>query len=122
MNTNTNSPTGHTRDIAPEHIAQLLTRAAQQMDGDTVAALRRARNTALERQSQSKRVFALSTGRGVYWPMPHSAYQWVAIAILLMAALVGGINYWHHIHEREMSHLDIAILTDDLPMEIFIDR
>ena len=119
---NTNSPNNNPRDIAPERIARVLTRAAQQLDDDTVAALRRARNVALQRQSLSKPVFALSTGHSIHWPIPHTIHQWMAMAILLIAALAGGISYWHHAHEREMTHLDIAILTDDLPMEIFIDR
>lgn len=115
---NTTNP----HDITPEAIAGLLTRATGQLDDNTVAALRRARNLALERQAPSQPVFALSTGRSTHWQMPHTTHQWAAIVILLVVVLVGGISYWHHAREREMSHLDIAILTDDLPMEIFIDR
>lgn len=121
MNTNTNSPNNNSRDIAPERIAQLLTRAAQQLDGNTVAALRRARNAALERQSQCKPVFVLSAEHGMRWLMPHSAQQWVATIILLVAILFGGLSYWQHAHENDLIHLDTAILTDDLPLEVFVD-
>jgi len=122
MSTNINSPDDKSPDVAPERIAQMLTRAAQQLDDDTVAALHRARNRALARQTVSRSVFALDTGHNLHWPMPHTSRQWMAAAILL-AALAGGVSYWHHnTREHEMSHLDIAILTDDLPMEIFIDR
>lgn len=114
--------TSHPHDMTPEAIAGLLTRAAEQLDDDTVAALRRARSLALERQALSQPAFALSTGHSTHWPIPHTIHQWMVMAILLIAALAGGISYWHHAHEREMTHLDIAILTDDLPMEIFIDR
>lgn len=109
-------------DITPEAIAGLLTRATGQLDDNTVAALRRARNLALERQALNQPAFALSTGHHIHWPIPHTTQQWMAMAVLLVAVLAGGVSYWHHAHEREMSHLDIAILTDDLPMEIFIDR
>lgn len=112
MNENTNTP---------EAIAKLLTRAADQLDGRTVAALRQARNVALERQSLSRPVFSLSTGHGVHWLIPHSAYQWAATVILLVATLVGGVNYWQHTQEHELVHLDVAILTDDLPLEVFVD-
>lgn len=108
-------------DITPETIARLLTRATGQLDDNTVAALRRARNLALERQILNQSAFALSTGHSIHWPVPHTTHQWMAMAVLLIAMLAGGISYWHHAHEREISHLDIAILTDDLPMEVFID-
>ena len=116
---NTNSPNNNSRDIAPERIAKLLTRAAQQLDDDTVAALRQARNAALQRQSLSKPVFALSTGHNIRWLMPHSTQQWVAAIILFVAILFGGLSYWQH--ENDLSHLDTAILTDDLPLEVFVD-
>lgn len=113
---NTTNP----QDITPEAIAGLLSRAAEQLDDNTVAALRQARNLALEKQTRP--AFALSTGHGMHWPTPHTPHQWVVTAILLIAVLAGSISYWHHAHEHEMSHLDIAILTDDFPMEIFLDR
>ncbi len=109
-------------DISPEAIAGLLARAADQLDEGTVAALRRARDLALEKQSLRQPAFMLSSGHGLHWPVPRTATQWVAAAILLIAAIAGGVNYWHHAHERAMSHLDVAILTDDLPMEVFLDR
>lgn len=121
MSTNTNPPNNNSRNIAPERIAQLLTRAAQQLDDNTAAALRRARSTALERQSQSNPVFMLSTGHGLRWLMPHSAHQWMATIILLVAILFGGLSYWQHAHENDLAHLDAAILTDDLPLEVFVD-
>lgn len=119
MNINTHSPNENSRDIAPERIAQLLTRAAQQLDDDTVTALRQARNVALEKQSLSSPVFALSTAHNIRWLMPHSAHQWMAAIILFVAILFGGVSYWQH--ENDLSHLDAAILTDDLPLEVFVD-
>lgn len=121
MNTNFNSPGDNSQDVAPGRIAQMLTQATQQLDNDTVAALHRARNRALARQTARRPVFALDAGHNIHWPMPHTSRQWMAAAVLL-AALAGGISYWHHAHEHDASHLDIAILTDDLPMEVFIDR
>lgn len=107
--------------IDPKHITRLLTRATEQLDGDTVAALCRARNRALERQASTRPAFSLSTGHHLPWPSPHSVPQWIGMAALLLAMVAGGISYWHHARE-EMSHLDIAILTDDMPMEVFVDR
>jgi len=70
---------------------------------------------------QKKHVFALSTGQGAHWLMPHSTHQWVAVAILLVAMLFGGITYVHHTQEHDLAHLDAEILTDDLPLEVFVD-
>lgn len=122
MNTNTNPPNSISRGITPERVAQLLTRAAQGLDDNTAAALRRARNAALERQSQSKPVFMLSTGHSMRWLVPHSTHQWVATIILLVAVLFGGLSYWQHTQENDLGHLDAAILTDDLPLEVFVDK
>ena len=119
MNINTNSPNENSRHIAPERIAQLLTRAAQQLDDDTVTALRLARNVALEKQSLSRPVFVLSAAHSIRWLMPHSTHQWIAAIILFVAILFSGVSYWQH--EIDLSHLDTAILTDDLPLEIFVD-
>ena len=107
--------------LTKEAIGKLLTRAAQQLDSGTVTALRRARDVALERQLQKKHIIALSTGHGTHWLMPHSTHQWVAVAILLVAVLFGGITYVHHAQEHDLTHLDAEILTDDLPLEVFVD-
>lgn len=119
---NNNSVDNAHRDIAPERIAQLLTRATQQLDDTTVAALRRSRIVALERQSAGKPVSVLSTGHGLHWLMPHSTHQWVATVILFAAIIFGGVHYWQHTREVELAHLDAAILTDDMPLEAFVDN
>jgi hypothetical protein len=118
---NTRPPHNDRQTLTKEAIAKLLTRAAQQLDSGTVTALRRARDVALERQLQKKHVFALSTGHGTHWLMPHSPHQWVAVAILLVAVIFGGITYVHHAQEHDLTHLDAEILVDDLPLEVFVD-
>ena len=121
MTTNTDRSNNSPRGVAPERIAQLLTRAAQQLDENTVATLCRARGTALERQSQNKPVFELSTGRGIHWLAPHSSSHRITVIIILMAIFFGGLSYWQHAHENDIARLDAAILTDDLPLEVFVD-
>ena len=118
MNTNTQP-----ENINPERIAELLTRSAQQLDDNTVTALSRARHIALQRQLQSKPVFALSTGHEAHWLIPHSAQQWMATIIVLVMILFSGVSYWQSMQAQEpdISRLDIAILTDDLPLEVFVD-
>lgn len=118
---NVKPPENDRQPFAVEAIAKLLTRATQQLDTDTVTALQRARSIALERQLQKKHVFALSSGQGAHWLIPHSTHQWAAAVIVLVTILVGGINYWQHAQEHELSHLDAEILIDDLPLEVFVD-
>lgn len=108
------------RTADPKRITALLTQAVAQLDSDTVAALRKARSGALARQAHHP-VFALSTGHGTHWLVPHSGRQWAATAFLLALLLAGGGSYWHHANELELALTDIAILTDELPMEIFVD-
>lgn len=121
MNINARLSNEHqTPDYVPERIAELLTCAAEQLDSDTVEALRQSRQTALKRQSVRARSASLTSGYGIYWPIFHSARQWMAI--LLMAVVVAGAGYWQHHNKHEtMTNLDIAILTDDMPLEVFID-
>lgn len=63
----------------------------------------------------------LSMEQGIRWLTPHSTHQWIATIILLVAVLFGGLNYWHHMKESELGQLDTAILTDELPLEVFVD-
>lgn len=116
---NNNSSNSNPGDIAPEHVARLLTQAAQQLDDHTVAKLRRAREIALDRQSARQPVFTLSTGHGFH--MPHFSHQWVGMALLIVAMFFGAATYLHLEHENEISRLDTAILTDELPLEVFVD-
>lgn len=110
----------------PESIAKLLTRSADTLDSETTDKLRRARNVALSRQPAHNSVLALSSGNAAHLLIPHTPQQWFATIILLAALLVSLASYWHHgaepeVNNQDMSHLDLAILTDDLPMEIFLD-
>jgi len=110
------------QDVDPERIAALLALAAEQLDNNTVEALRRARHAALERQAVHEPAFALDGRHGHHWPIPHTPRQW-AVAALLLTVVAVSTGYWQHLRKHEMmAHLDVAILTDDMPMEVFIDH
>jgi hypothetical protein len=105
----------------PDKIAQLLTQSTRQMDARTLSALSQARHNALERQEAHAPVFALAgTDRSSHWLAQHAATQWIA-AGLLAATLVLASSYYHHSQEQQIGELDVAILTDELPMEVFVD-
>ena len=109
-------------DISPERITGLLTLATEQLDNNTVEALRRARHAALNRQAMHATAFALDSRHGLHLQLPHTPRQWAAAALLL-AVVAGSMGYWQHLHKKEMmTHLDVAILTDDMPLEVFVDH
>lgn len=109
-----------TTKLDPGKVAQLLTQSSRQLDDSTLSALADARRIALKRQRVLSPVAALSTGRWTYNLVPHSGQQWLFTA-LLVAILMFSAGYWQHAQEQLISELDVAILTDELPIEVFVD-
>lgn len=106
--------------LNPDKITQLLNQSTRQLDQQTLSALSQARQNALSRQFAYTPVFALSTGNWTQRLVPNTARQWLA-ALMLAAAVAGGAGYWRHSQEQQISELDVAILTDELPIEVFVD-
>ena len=111
-------------ELDPAKIAELLTISNRQLDKTTVSALVDARQNALQRQSLRKPVFALAPTHGsAHWAnrlVPHSAHAWVA-AILLVAVFIAGTNYWQNLQDQQIDEIDVAILTNDMPIDVFVD-
>ncbi len=105
-------------------IGQLLNRSANQLDRGTLDKLQAARRAALQHQhtEQQAPVLAWLTEHGVihHGSTPyHRAYNFGVIA-LLVAILFGGALYWQQTC-NDHSDVDLAILTDDLPVEMYVD-
>lgn len=48
-------------------------------------------------------------------------FNW-AVALLFIACLFSGAAYWqNNISDHEISEVDVAILTDDLPLHAYVD-
>jgi Protein of unknown function (DUF3619) len=115
-----------TNELDHRKIAQLLTQSTRELDETILFALVNARQNALKRYSERAAVFALtpaSAHPSVRWTdrlIPHSAQPWIA-AGLFAAVLIAGMGVWHNVQEQQISELDMAILTDDLPIEVFVD-
>jgi hypothetical protein len=113
-------------ELDPAKIAELLTISARQLDKATLSALADARQNALKRQSVRKPVFALASASAhgsSHWAnrlMPHSAHSWIA-AILLVAVFIAGTNYWQNALDQQIDEIDVAILTNDMPIDVFVD-
>ncbi|MEO8342231.1 MAG: DUF3619 family protein [Gallionella sp.] len=112
--------------LDPKKVAQLLTQSTRQLDDATLSALGNARQNAMKKQLVRAPFFAptpasLHTSAG--WTarlLPHSAQPWIAAGLL--AVLLGiGAGYWQHLEEQQIDELDVAILTDELPIEVFVD-
>ncbi len=108
-------------NLNPKRVAQLLTQGTWQMDTAVLTKLTTAREKALERQTMRAPVFTLATGRWSHFLAPISNHQWLS-AGLLAIMLVVGMSYWHHVQEQQIADLDVSILTDDLPIEVYVDQ
>lgn len=113
-----------TNDIDPGKITRLLTQGARQLNAVTISALVSARQNALKKQLVRSPAYTLasasSSARWANRMIPHTAQAWVA-AGLLVAILVAGTSYWQNVQEQQIDETDVAILTDELPIEVFVD-
>jgi hypothetical protein len=115
-----------TNELDPRKVAKLLTQSTRQLDETILSALVNARQNALKRYSERAPIFGLtpaSAHGSARWTdrlIPHSAQPWIA-AGLFAAVLIAGTSLWHNVQEQQISELDVAILTDDLPIEVFVD-
>ena len=109
-----------TDNLNPKRIAQLLTQGTWRMDTGVLTALSNAREKALQRQSVRAPVFMLATSRFAHVLLPFSTHQWISAGLLAVLIFVG-TSYFNHAHEQQIAELDVAILTDELPIEVFVD-
>ncbi len=114
------------KNLTTDSIRKLLNQSAHQLDDATLDSLRQARMRALERQrlAEEAPVLAWLSSHGLkggshgFWSMPRAV-----LALTLTASLIGGIAYFQAANEHAYDHsdIDIAILTDDLPVDAYID-
>lgn len=107
--------------IDPRKITQLLTKSSQQLDSKTLTALTDARHHALSKQAAHAPAYALSTGHWVDRILPHTAIQWLATGLLVALLAAAGTNVWQHSEEQQNSEIDLAILTDEMPVHVFVN-
>ncbi len=92
---------------------QLLNRSLGQLDQTTLASLRKAREEALARHAAGEEA------RWKFGPRRRVAVTWLA-TLLIMVSVFGGITYyWQQTHDN--GDTDVAILTDDMPVEVYVN-
>jgi hypothetical protein len=112
--------------LSTESIRQLLNRSSAQLEQPTLARLRDVRTQALARYDARSTAPAFvwagstSTNSGHTTGSHRNQYYWAA-AVLLAALLFSGATYWQHVAEHDNSDVDIAILTDDLPIDVYVE-
>lgn len=101
-------------------IGNLLDQSAGQLQQGTLHSLRAARRQALQHQrvSASIRVNRDGTLHG-HMHLPQRALKWIAAAVVATLLAIN-LTYWNAASETDYSHIDIAILTDDLPVDMFV--
>ncbi len=106
-------------------IRQQLNCSSAKLDQPTLMRLKGARVQALARfdARNSSRSFvwiSALAGLGHDTKFHRHNYYWATV-LLCIALLCGGIGYWQNVTEHDSSDLDIAILTDDLPIEAYVE-
>ena len=110
----------------PESIKQLLNRSLAQLDQTTLDRLSAARMQALNRHQARRATSPLLAWAGehaIWHPSVHhhGIHYWFG-AILLAVGLFCGIVYWQQTTDNDTSDVDIAILTDYLPIQYYLEK
>jgi len=112
-------------DINTQKIKELLNISTSQLSPETLDKLRMARTRTLEHQRVRHRVPALAWlgHHGEHHDTHHFSkpMSW-AIAAIFIAGLIVGVSLWRsYTIEHEICDVDIAILTDDMPIHVYLD-
>jgi hypothetical protein len=114
------------KSLTTDSIKQALNQSVQKMKTETIADLRAARTRTLERHRalQQTPVLAWLNHHGL--PLgsstsSHKFHNW-ALAFVLVIGLFSGMAYLQHANDHDHSEIDIAILTDDLPVDAYVEK
>lgn len=100
-----------------KEIAHLLDRSADLMDSAALKGLQLARQQALQHQRVTPSVWLgwdgvlLGHRRALSW----------GFAAVVATLLLVNLTIWHNATERNHGTIDIAILTDEMPLDVYVD-
>ncbi|MBI5006169.1 MAG: DUF3619 family protein [Nitrosomonadales bacterium] len=107
--------------LSHKDIGRLLDRSARQVDGGTLEALHAARRHALLRQRSSTPLWiGLDGVLFGHQQLSRRAFGWL-IAAAVATLLLINLGSWYHASEHNHGDIDIAILTDEMPVDVYID-
>ncbi len=105
--------------LQPEHIRQVLDNSLEQIEPSVLSRLRQAREQALARHDAAAASRASDWAARWHFDTPHYKFRYFVAATVFAAVLFSGITYWQQVHEA--AEVDVAILTDELPIEVYVD-
>lgn len=110
-------------NLTHEKIKYILNRSAARLELPVLVRLRNARVLTLERYEarHASPTFAWAGNFTSNTTGTPQKIHFLATAVLLAALLLGAVTYYNHVANDDTSDVDIAILTDDLPMHVYID-
>lgn len=106
-----------TPKLDPDQVVQLLAQHSRPVDENTIAELALTREFAVRNKHGNSSHWSFV---GHVFTLPHIQYQWL-IAGMLAAAIFVGVDAWQDDQDQQICDIDIAILTDELPLEVFVD-
>lgn len=102
---------------------QHLNRSLQQIDGDKLERLRAAREAALTVQKQPAPMPALASAGHFLRLHFDSRGSRLSLAALMLVLAAAGFVHWHADQLiAEISDIDSALLSDDVPVEALLDK
>jgi Protein of unknown function (DUF3619) len=109
-------------------VRQVLNQGLNDIAPAATRRLEAARHLALSKQKQAAPQLVLATPGGVKWSSSffrnHHGIPFAKQALAIVALLLGMwlAFYWHSVqYISEQEEVDIALLSDDLPPEVFLD-
>lgn len=107
--------------IRAQKITRLLDAGLERLEPRITEALNASRQRALQHR-RSKPAFWPDIGAlSLRWPFAAHHPHLVATLPLFLVLGIGSLTFWQHEKGLDPVHIDIAILTDDMPIEVFVD-
>jgi hypothetical protein len=107
--------------LTTREIGRLLDQSANELNRATLNELYTARQQAVQRQRSSVTTWMNRDGTlHGHLQLSQRAINWI-IALAVATLLAINLTYLDHSSDHDHSDIDIAILTDDLPVDMFVD-
>ena len=102
-------------ELNHQEIGRLLDRSANQLNRTTLDGL----HTARQRVSMSTRLSRDGMLHG-HLQLSQRSLGWI-IAAVVATLLLANMTYWYHASVHDRGDIDIAILTDEMPVDVYVD-
>lgn len=107
--------------LTRQEIGHLLDRSADELNRSTVDGLHAARLHALQRQRVSMSTWLSRDGMlHGHVQLSQRSLGWIMAAIVATLLLIN-LTDWYHASGHDHGDIDIAILTDEMPVDVYVD-